>query len=335
MTRGIGILLILLVTSVVADCKGVEIVREESKDTYKLSDKIHVNEEVHNEMQKPLFAYELNELYKLCVVNDSINPEYENVLIMKKINGKFKKIGEFGFDSYGNNVMDTKNYKISKISVEHSKENSIVYVFRDGKLYEGVDILILNNENIEKKWIYRNKETPNLMFGHTMYKDLLNQQRTYIYNAKEMVINKFTQKLKNENRKVLYGEFLDDSHYIYVVTNQMDEQQENILIVYLNDNEIAERIFESGDLTKDGEPIKEINKVSINKLDNREKPNICVIRHNEKYTKVEMFQFYEKKTHRIGECRKDNKTGKYVGDERYRYVMNVSFPYDYCKESCD
>jgi hypothetical protein len=149
---------------------------------------------------------------------------------------------------------------------------------------------------------------------------------------KEELINKFTQKLKNtHNQKVLYGDFLDDDYYVYVVTDQIDEQKEKILIVALNDGTV-ERRFEGGDLDKEGEAIKQIHKLFVNRLNNWENPNVCVLRKNEKYTKVQIFEVNKKEEviHHVSSCKRDNETGEYIGDKNYEYVVDFSFPYDYC-----
>lgn len=317
-------------------------------DVDRSMDEMSIDQPVDKVIQQSLFSYELDKSYNLYVVNDRIHTEYENVLILKKTNDKIKKAEEFGFNPHGNNIKGTDIYQVNKIDVEKSKENDTVYVyvFREGQLYEGVDILILNNEKFDKKWIYRNKQTPNLMFGHINYKYLLDQQRTYIYDMKEKkyentkedlkekeeLINKFTQNLKNiENRKVLYGDFLDDDHYVYGVTSQVDEQKERILIVSLNDGNV-ERLFEGGGgLDGDDQPIGQIHKIFINRLNNSVNPNVCVFRKNEKYTKVEIFEVSKKgiRIRRVGSCKRDNKTGEYLGDEKYQYVIDFSFPSDY------
>lgn len=311
-------------------------------------DEMGSDQQVDELIQKALFSYELDKSYNLYVVNDGIHTEYENVLILKKTNDKFKKVEEFGFNPYGNDIEGNDIYQISKIAVQKSKQNDVVYVyvFREGQLYKGVDILILSNEKVDKKWIYRNKQTPNLMFGHLEYEYLLNQQKTYIYDGKEKkhqntkqdlkekeeLINKFTQKLKNiENRKVLYGDFLDDDQYVYVVTDQIDEQKEKIMIVHLNDGNV-ERLFEGGDSDGDDQPIGQIHKMFINRLNNSVNPNVCVFRKNEKYTKVQIIEVDKKKKAICykGNCTQNNETGEFSGDESYKHLLDSSLPSDYC-----
>lgn len=314
-------------------------------------DEVNSVQQVDEVIQKTLFSYELDKPYHLYIVNDSEHPEYENVVILKKTNDKMKKIGEFGFDTQENSIEGTEIYRVSKIAVQQSKQNNkvYIYVFREGQRYEGFDILILDNGIIDKKWIYRDKQNPNIMFGHYgEYKDLFDQQRSYIYNEKkeknqntnhdlkekEELIKEFTKKLENaQNRKVMYGDFLDEDYYVYVVTDQIYEQIEKILIVSLNDGTVKRR-FEGGDLDEGDEHIGRIHKLFINRLNNSENPNICVFRKNEKYTKVQIFEVNKdgKGIHYIGSCKKDNETGEYIGDENYRYVMNFSFPSDYCNE---
>ncbi|WP_432409166.1 hypothetical protein [Wukongibacter sp. M2B1] len=324
-------------------------------------EKIDVLDETINEMdnkdqidkvtEKALFSHELDKSYNLYVVNDSTYSEYENILILKKVNDKMKKIGEFRFEPQKHYIEGTEIYKISKIAVQQSKPNDTVdiYVYREGQNYEGFDILVLGNETIDKKWIYRNKQNPNLMFGHYgEYKDIFNQQRSYIYEGKrkknqnikqdlkeeKKLINEFTQRLeKIQGRKIMYGDFLDDNHYVYVVTDQIDKQNEKILIVSLNDGMVNPQ-FEGGDLAGDGQPIKQIHKISINRLNNTENPNICVFRKNEEYTKVQMIEVNKNKNaiHYMGSCKQDNETGEYMGNENYKYVMDFSFLSDYSNE---
>ncbi|SKC69413.1 hypothetical protein [Maledivibacter halophilus] len=160
-----------------------------------------------------------------------------------------------------------------------------------------------------------------------------NKQNTKLdTKEKEELINKFTETLKNtQNRKVMFGEFLDDNHYVYVSTDQLDQQNEKILIVNLNDGNAVIQ-YEGGDVND--KPILQIHKLFINRLNDCENPNVCVFRKNEEYTKVEIFEITNngKEIHHVDSCRRDNKTGEYTGNENYKYVLDFSFSSDYCNE---
>lgn len=177
-----------------------------------------LNEQVEQEPQNPLFSYELDKSYHLYVVNDLIHPAYENVLIMKKTNDKIKKVGEFGFESNENDTKDSEIYKVSKIAVEQSKQNDemYIYVFREGQVYKGMDIFILKNHKIEKKWIYRKKHNPNVMFGHIRYKDLLDQQRSYIYDVSNETDKKDEFEKINNTKELQDAKIVDDPIYIAI-----------------------------------------------------------------------------------------------------------------------
>lgn len=322
----------------------------ESSHVNSTMDEADIEKQVAKIIQNTLFSYDLNETYNLYVVNDSLHTAYEDVLISKKTDNKIEK---FGFDPYGNQVVGTEIYKVSKIAVQQSKENNTmcVYVFREGQLYEGIDILILNNEKIDKKWIYRAKENPNLMFGHTKYEYLLDQEISYIYDVKkvnhensnenskekEELISEFTEKLKKvQSREVLYSDFLDENHYIYAVTDQAYKEKENILIVSLYDGTVK-RLYEGSDLDKDNEPIDQIHKIFINSLANSENPNVCIVRKNEKYTKLQIIEVNKKRKviSYKGSCRQDNETGEFFGDESYKHLLDPSLPSNYYSQEQD
>lgn len=167
-------------------------------------------------------------------------------------------------------------------------------------------------------------------------KVVIDEQNEKKQDAEEKaeLIKKFTEMLDNiQNRKVMYGEFLDNDHYVYVVTDQLDEQKEKIMIVAINDNKVDMR-FEGGDLDEDVQSISKINKIFINRLNDCGNPNICVFRKDEKYTKVQILEIDNngKAIHYIGCCKKDNKTGEYIGDESHKYILDFSFESNYCNE---
>lgn len=344
-TIGIIILVLAFVSTLIGYSEENEVsTMGQTSDVNKLMDTIGIDQSFDEVIKKALFSYKINESYNLYVVNDSIHTENENVLIFKKTNGKIEKVEKFEFDSHGNDIEGTEIYKIRKIDVQQSKQNETVYVyiFREGQLYEGVDILILSNEMIDKKWIYRDKQTPSNMFGYTEYEYLLDQQILHIYdkntqNAKQVVkekeelINSYSQKLSNEyNLKVMYGDFLDEDLYVYIVENEAYNQEQQIHIVYLNEGNVECKFK--------GSCYKQIYKLSINQLKDSENPNVCVFEKNEMYTKVQIYQIIKNNergivVHNIGSCKKDNKTGEYSGDESYKYVLDTDFPYDYQKQS--
>lgn len=156
-------------------------------------------------------------------------------------------------------------------------------------------------------------------------------------NEKAELIEEFTNMLKNtQNRNVMYGKFIDENNYVYVVTDQLDEQKEKIMIVCINENDSkVDSRFEGGDLDEDvdAESIPKINKLFINQLNDCENPNIVVFRENEQYVKAQILEVDIKKNaiNYIGCCKKNKKTEEYIGDESYKYVMDFSES-DYCSE---
>ncbi|QZY53906.1 hypothetical protein [Crassaminicella profunda] len=177
-----------------------------------------LNEQVEQVPQNPLFSYELDKLYRLYIVNNPIHPEYENVLVMKETTDNFKKVGEFGFESNENDIKGDEIYKVSKIAVEKSKQNDemYIYVFREGQVYKGMDIFILKNDKIEKKWIYRKKQNSNLMFGHIRYEHLLDQQRAYIYDVSNETDKMDEPEKINNIEESQDSKIVDDPIYIAI-----------------------------------------------------------------------------------------------------------------------
>lgn len=191
-----------------------------------------------------------------------------------------------------------------------SKENKVSAMDKIDDVDKSMDKVVIDQQNEKKQNIKLDAE------------------------EKAELIKKFTEMLENiQNRKVMYGEFLDDDHYVYVVTDQLDEQKEKIMIVCINDSKVDIR-FEGGDLDEDVQSIPKINKIFINRLNDCVNPNICVFRKDEKYTKAQILEINNngKAIHYIGCCKKDNKTGEYIGDESYKYVLDYSFQSDYCNE---
>ncbi|QUH30573.1 hypothetical protein [Vallitalea guaymasensis] len=156
-------------------------------------------------------------------------------------------------------------------------------------------------------------------------------------NEKVELIEEFTEMLKNnQNRTVMFGEFVDTTHYVYAVTDQLDKEIEKIMIVGIDENgDKVDMKYEGRDFEDDGDlsPIPKISKIFINQLKDNENPNVVVFREDKQYIKAQLLEVdTEKKAiNYIGSCMKDKKTEEYTGDETYKYVMDFSEA-DYCSE---
>lgn len=156
-------------------------------------------------------------------------------------------------------------------------------------------------------------------------------------NEKVELIEEFTEMLKNnQNRTVMFGEFVDTTHYVYAVTDQLDKEIEKIMIVGIDENgDKVDMKYEGRDFEDDGDlsPIPKISKIFINQLKDNENPNVVVFREDKQYIKAQLLEVdTEKKAiNYIGSCMKDKKTEEYTGDEIYKYVMDFSEA-DYCSE---
>ncbi|WP_304942743.1 hypothetical protein [Vallitalea guaymasensis] len=156
-------------------------------------------------------------------------------------------------------------------------------------------------------------------------------------NEKVELIEEFTEMLENnQNRTVMFGEFVDTTHYVYAVTDQLDREIEKIMIVGIDENgDKVDMKYEGRDFEDDGDlsPIPKISKIFINQLKDNENPNVVVFREDKQYIKAQLLEVdTEKKAiNYIGSCMKDKKTEEYTGDETYKYVMDFSEA-DYCSE---
>ncbi|WP_273320623.1 hypothetical protein [Vallitalea guaymasensis] len=156
-------------------------------------------------------------------------------------------------------------------------------------------------------------------------------------NEKVELIEEFTEMLKNnQNRTVMFGEFVDTTHYVYAVTDQLDKEIEKIMIVGIDENgDKVDMKYEGRDFEDDGDlsPIPKISKIFINQLKDNENTNVVVFREDKQYIKAQLLEVdTEKKAiNYIGSCMKDKKTEEYTGDETYKYVMDFSEA-DYCSE---
>ncbi|GMQ62486.1 hypothetical protein [Vallitalea maricola] len=156
-------------------------------------------------------------------------------------------------------------------------------------------------------------------------------------NVKVELIEEFTDMLKsNQNRTVMFGEFVEENHYVYAVTDQLDKEIEKIMIVGINEKDDKVDIkYEGRDFEDDGDipSIPKISKIFINQLKDNENPNIVVFRENEQYIKAQLLEIdTEKKAiNYVGSCMTDKRTEEYIGDEVYKYVMDFSEA-DYCSE---
>lgn len=151
--------------------------------------------------------------------------------------------------------------------------------------------------------------------------------------TKDELISEYTEKLKNnQNRTIKYGEFIDEFHYVYVLTDQVQHTKEKIMIVYLGDSEV-QLLFEAGILDDEISKNWEIKKLHINKLKDKESSNVSVVLANDKYIKVQVFEVNEE-NHGIrysGFYKVNNEIGKSFGDEGFKYILDLEDEASYTK----
>lgn len=145
-------------------------------------------------------------------------------------------------------------------------------------------------------------------------------------DEKQKMFEEYAQKLKDsESRIVKYGQFLDEDFYVYVVTNTMDSQKDMIMIASIDDGKVVSK-FQGADLEKK-DTIKGISKVFINRLEDVENPNVCIVRQNDEYTKVQILEVKNKKTiNYLWSCKQSNTSDEYEGNDDYKYTLNLSSP---------
>lgn len=142
---------------------------------------------------------------------------------------------------------------------------------------------------------------------------------------KDQLIDEYTDKLTNgQNRSILYGDYIDESHYVYVLTDQIEHKREKMMIVCLDKDEVK-LVFEAGVLDDEIGLSWEIQKLYLNRLEDSEMSNVSVVFSNDKYTKAQVFELNkeEQEIRYSGFYKVDNVSGKSFGDKTFKYILNL------------
>ena len=289
------------------------------------------------------FSYDLGEGLVLEIIEDKTKEGYEKILLTKELASKKIIIGTYGVEMPEGAREEERIHKIQKIKVKTTDDGQkILYIYRDGSQYSGYDILKIKDEDIEKDWLYANKEDVYHYYFKCSSLEDLNAGGDIIYvrdtkaddltNALkaqiELALEKFTNDLEREKcSDVIYQERIDNAYTLFIVKDQMN-QQEKICLAYFDGKEVK-MAFLGGDISP--QPIKDIYKVAINRLPNVEASNVCVYRRNNNQEKVSVYQLSGEKSRvqHIGEASLDLTTGIYSGNESFKTVLEPSFPIDY------
>lgn len=289
------------------------------------------------------FSYDLGEGLVLEIIEDKTNEGYEKILLTKELASKKTIIGTYDVEMPEGAREGERIHKIQKIKVKTTDEGQkILYVYRDGSQYSGYDILKIKDEDVEKDWLYANKEDVyHYYFKCSALEDLnaggdINYVRDTkvddlsiaLKDQKDLALEKFIKNLETEKcANVIYQERIDSAYTLLIVKDKMN-QQEKICLAYFDDKEVK-MAFLGGDISP--QPIKDIYKVAINRLPDVEASNVCVYRRNNTQEKVAVYQLSGEKSRvqHLGEGSIDLTTGIYSGNENFKTVLEPSFPIDY------
>lgn len=289
------------------------------------------------------FSYNLGEGLVLEIVKDEVREGYEKILLTKDLAGDKKSLGTYDVEIPEGATDEERIHKIQKIKVKTADNGQkILYIYRDGSKYSGYDILKIEDDHVEKNWLYTDKEDAYHYYLKCSALEDLNIGGNIVYDRggaaddltenlkaqKELLLKNFSKNLEKQKcLDVVYQERVDNKYTLFIVRDQMN-QQEKICLTYFDGKEIK-IAFSGGDMSP--QPIKDIYKVAINRLPDVEDSNVCVFRRNDNQEKVAVYKLSDEKNRvqYLGDGSLDLSTGIYSGNESFKTVLEPYFPIDY------
>lgn len=289
------------------------------------------------------FSYSLGQGLSLEILEDQMKEGYEKILLTKELAGNKTIIGTYDLKMPEGATDEERIHKIQKIKVKKTDDGQkVFYLYRDGSQYTGYDILKIKDANVQKDWLYANKEDIYQYYFKCSSLEDLNAGGDIVYirdrkldaltnelnNQRRLALEEFSKELeKKKCLNVIYQERIDNQYTLLIVRDKMN-QQEKICLAYF-DNKEMKIAFLGGDASP--QPINESYKVAINRLVNVKVSNICVYRRNSNQEKVSVYQLSDEKNRvqYLGDGSLDLSTGIYSGNEAFKTVLEPSFPIDY------